>query len=36
LIEGGVSKAEDIAAATRNLFGRISHWRTKEEVTSDM
>ena len=35
LIEGGVSKAEDIAAATRDLFGRISPWRTKEEVTSD-
>lgn len=31
LIDGGVSKAEDIAAATRDLFGRISHWRTKEE-----
>jgi hypothetical protein len=35
LIEGGVSKAEDIAAATRDLFGKISHWRTREEVTSD-
>ena len=35
LIDSGVSKAEDIAAATRDLFGRISHWRTKEEVTSD-
>ena len=34
LIDGGVSKAEDIAAATRDLFGRISHWRDKE-VTSD-
>lgn len=33
LIDGGVSKAEDIAAATRDLFGRISHWRTKEEIT---
>jgi len=32
LIESGVSKAEDIATATRGLFGRISHWRTKEEV----
>ena len=36
LIDSGVSKAEDIAAATRDLFGRISHWRTKEEVTSDL
>ena len=33
LIEGGVAKAEDIAAATRDLFGRISPWRAKEEVT---
>ncbi len=31
LIESGVSKAEDIAGATRNLFGRISPWRLKEE-----
>ena len=36
LIDGGVSKAEDIAAATRDLFGRISQWRTKEEVTHHM
>jgi len=36
LIESGVSKAEDIAAATRDLFGRISPWRSKEEVTSDL
>ena len=36
LIDSGVSKAEDIATATRDLFGRISHWRTKEEVTSDL
>jgi Domain of unknown function (DUF697) len=38
LIDGGVSKAEDIAAATRDLFGRISNWRSKEEeeVTSDV
>lgn len=38
LIDGGLSKAEDIAAATRDLFGRISPWRTKEEekeVTGD-
>src|SRR5438477_2104040 len=27
LIESGVSKAEDIAAATRDLIGRVSHWR---------
>jgi len=33
LIESGVSKAEDIATATRGLFGKISHWRSKEEVT---
>lgn len=31
LIESGVSKAEDIAGATRNLFGKISPWRLKEE-----
>jgi hypothetical protein len=36
LIDGGVSKAEDIAAATRDLFGRLSPWRIKEEVTSDL
>src|SRR5882724_4404741 len=38
LIESGVSKAEDIAAATRDLIGKISHWRAKEQasvVTSD-
>ncbi len=34
LIDGGVSKAEDIAAATRDLFGRLSHWR--KEVPSDL
>ena len=31
LIASGVSKAEDIAGVTRNLFGRISPWRLKEE-----
>jgi hypothetical protein len=31
LIDSGVSKAEDIAGATRDLFGRISPWRMKEE-----
>ena len=31
LIDSGVSKAEDIAGATRELFGRISPWRLKEE-----
>ena len=36
LIDSGVSKAEDIAAATRDLFGRISHWRSKEEVSDQM
>jgi hypothetical protein len=38
LIDSGVSKAEDIAAATRDLLGRVSAWRMKEEpsaVTSD-
>jgi hypothetical protein len=34
LIEGGVSKAEDIAGATRDLFGRISPWRVKADSTS--
>jgi hypothetical protein len=31
LIDSGVSKAEDIAAATRDLIGKISPWRLKEE-----
>jgi Domain of unknown function (DUF697) len=31
LIGSSVSKAEDIAGATRDLFGRISPWRMKEE-----
>jgi len=31
LIDSGMSKAEDIADATRDLFGRISPWRLKEE-----
>jgi hypothetical protein len=31
LIDGGASKAEDIADATRGLLGRISPWRAKEE-----
>ena len=31
LIDGGVSKAEDIAGATRDSIGRISPWRLKEE-----
>jgi hypothetical protein len=31
LIDSGVSKAEDIAGATRDLFGRMSPWRVKEE-----
>jgi Domain of unknown function (DUF697) len=31
LIDSGVSKAEDIAGATRDLFGRISPWRIKED-----
>jgi len=29
LIDSGVSKAEDIATATRGLIGRISPWRAK-------
>jgi len=33
LIESGVSKAEDIAVATRDLIGKISHWRAKEEAS---
>jgi hypothetical protein len=35
LIDGGVSRAEDIATATRDMFGRISLWRTKEEAVTD-
>src|SRR5512132_2122983 len=31
LIDSGVSKAEDIAGATREIFGKISPWRMKEE-----
>ena len=31
LIDSGVSKAEDIAAATRGLMGKISAWRGKED-----
>src|SRR5207253_2804042 len=31
LIDSGVSKAEDIAGATRDFIGRISSWRLKEE-----
>jgi hypothetical protein len=31
LIDSGVSKAEDIAGATRDLFGRISPWRVRED-----
>ena len=33
LIEGGVAKAEDIATATRDLIGKLSPWRVKEEET---
>jgi len=33
LIDSGVSKAEDIAAATRDLIGKISHWRAREEAS---
>ena len=29
--DSGVSRAGDIADATRDLFGRISPWRVKEE-----
>jgi hypothetical protein len=36
LIDGGVSKAEDIATATRGLFGRISPWRAKSELSDQM
>jgi hypothetical protein len=32
LIDSGVAKAEDIATATRGLFGRISAWRGKVEI----
>ena len=35
LIDSGVSKAEDIATATRDLFGRISAWRTKDEAATE-
>src|SRR5437867_3774295 len=31
LLDSGVSKAEDIAGATRDFIGRISPWRLKEE-----
>jgi hypothetical protein len=29
--DSGVSKVEDIAGATRDLFTRITPWRNKEE-----
>src|SRR6266699_2004718 len=34
LIDSGVSKAEDIAGATRDLIGRMSPWRLKEDPAS--
>src|ERR1051325_330260 len=34
LIDSGVSRAEGIADATRDLFGRISRWRIKEEESA--
>jgi hypothetical protein len=34
LIESGVSKAENIAGATRDLIGRMSPWRVKEDSAS--
>jgi hypothetical protein len=34
LIDSGISKAEDIAGATRDLFGKISPWRMKEEESA--
>jgi hypothetical protein len=35
LIDSGVSKAEDIATATRGLFDKISQWRGREEAASE-
>jgi hypothetical protein len=36
LIDSGVSKAEDIATATRDLFGRISTWRGKTDISDQI
>jgi Domain of unknown function (DUF697) len=36
LIDSGVSKAEDIATATRDLFGRLSPWRGRIEVSDQI
>jgi hypothetical protein len=32
LVDSGVAKAEDVADAAREWFGRISHWRVRETV----
>ncbi|HEY6112208.1 MAG TPA: DUF697 domain-containing protein [Chthoniobacterales bacterium] len=34
LVDSGVAKAEDVADAAREWFGRISHWRVRETVGS--
>jgi len=34
-VDGGLAKAEDVADAAREWFGRISHWRAKELAGAD-
>ncbi len=36
LIDSGVSKGADIASATRDLIGRMSPWREKEDASAAM
>jgi hypothetical protein len=35
LLKSGLAKAEDVKDAARDWFGRISHWRTKEEAMAE-
>jgi hypothetical protein len=32
MVKSGLAKAEDVKGAARDWFGRISHWRAKEET----
>jgi hypothetical protein len=32
MVKSGLAKAEDVKEAARDWFGRISHWRAKEET----
>ncbi len=35
LLKSGLAKAEDVKDAARDWFGRISHWRSKEEAMAE-